>query len=330
MHPVNRLLNMIGLRVVRVPPHQQAAAGAARKSVVPIRVGPFELLIEPRNPLFETYLENPSYMAELGRVAAEVHAKYPGMVCVDVGANVGDTAAILRAACPARIICVEGDESVAETLARNAERIGDVAIVRVFLDERDESRRVNVAKAGWNSTLLPVGSNGHAQASEHGRVVRFSTLDEVLGSSGVDRAAVKLLKIDTEGFDARVLRGASRVLDEGRPVVLFEYNRENLAALGEDGLSIFDALRQRGYRTAMFWEAQGRFILGTTLDQSGILEDLHDYVGYHDGYLSAAQYLDVCVFHETDEDLAARCLSRERAERTRPAGSPPDSTPTHG
>ena len=53
----------------------------------------------------------------------------------------------------------------------------------------------------------------------------------------IDLHRVKLLKVDTEGFEARILRGSQNVLKIGRPIVIFEYNRETLSPLGEDGLS---------------------------------------------------------------------------------------------
>ena len=70
-----------------------------------------------------------------------------------------------------------------------------------------------------------------------GKKVSFMPLDDAI--EDIDLHKVKLLKVDTEGFDARVLRGSQNVLKIGRPVVLFEYNRENLTPLGEDGLSSF-------------------------------------------------------------------------------------------
>lgn len=56
-------------------------------------------------------------MTELGRVAARIWRKYPQMVAVDVGANIGDTASIIRSGCPAPIICFEGDRTYEALLA---------------------------------------------------------------------------------------------------------------------------------------------------------------------------------------------------------------------
>src|SRR5215468_3310141 len=38
----------------------------------------------------------PCYSANLGRIAAQVKGKYPDLTVIDIGANIGDSAAIVR------------------------------------------------------------------------------------------------------------------------------------------------------------------------------------------------------------------------------------------
>jgi FkbM family methyltransferase len=278
------------------------AASAART----VKLGGYEVTVPPPNPLYEWYRNNPRYNSEIARVAAAVWAKYPGMMAVDVGANIGDTAALIRGACPAPILCVEGDQALANVLAENAARLGNVRPVHTFVGERREERLVAIAKDGWNSTLIPA-------ADSSGVSVAFATLDELIEAA--DRPRIKLLKIDTEGHERRVLRGATDTLREGRPVVLFEHNREALSAMGDDSTAIFSELRDLGYRESLFWDAEGRFLLGASLEDAEIIEDLHDYTAYVGRQLGQIYYLDVCVFHEDDRDLAEGCLAAERVER---------------
>jgi hypothetical protein len=57
------------------------------------------------------------------------------------------------------------------------------------------------------------------------KLVPAWTLDAHLDSLGEGHAPVLLLKVDAEGFDSHVLRGAARLLREQRAVFLtFEYN----------------------------------------------------------------------------------------------------------
>lgn len=314
MHPVNKLLDTFGLRLIHVdrpgtPPGQDG-------SIRSFRLGGFDIRMPAHT--FGSYSYHEWLNTEIGRLAAAVHERYPEMICIDVGANVGDTAAIIRGACPAPILCVEGDPQVARLLAENTAPLGDVRIVSSYLGEESGERRVIIDKAGWNSTLMP------AEGGEGGVAVRFTTLDEVVDAA--DHSRVKLIKVDVEGYERRVLRGARRILGEGRPAVLFEHNRAALDAIGEDGAEIFADLRDLGYRSILFWDANDRFLLPASLDEMETVADLHEYVAFAgDRQLGAIIYLNACAFHRDDDDLAARCLAAERAliRARRPARTQP-------
>jgi FkbM family methyltransferase len=272
-----------------------------------LKLGGFDIKAPVEDPLYESYAGHPGYNSEIARIAAAMCTRYPDMMAVDVGANIGDTAAIIRGACPAPIVCVEGDPALAGLLAENVAQLGDVRLVHCYLDERREERRVNIAKGGSNSTLVPT------DAPAHGTVVAFATLDEVIDDA--DHARIKLLKVDTEGYEKRVLRGARNLLRDGRPAVLFEHNRDPLSCIEEDGTEIFSELSELGYRSTLFWDNTGRFLLGTSLSETGMIGDLHDYVAYSGRSLGCIYYLDVCAFHKDDSDLAEQCLTAERAHR---------------
>jgi FkbM family methyltransferase len=280
-----------------------------------MRVGRFDIWCPAESSLHEEFRQRPHYTSELGRVAAAVYSKYPGMIVVDVGANVGDTAAIVRTTCPAPIVCIEGDKHILGTLAENAKIIGDVDILNLYLDEECSTRRMGVTKAGWNSTLMEEDRTGP------GEMIGFVTLDE--GLKHLDVRKVKLLKVDTEGFDGRVLRGARGILGGSRPVVLFEYNRENMNAIREDGKKIFSYLNDYNYNSILFWDNSSRFMFRTNINNYDLIGDLHDYVDYTDRKLGCVYYLDACAFHREDEDLAETVLAGERRVRAESGKSGP-------
>jgi hypothetical protein len=56
------------------------------------------------------------------------------------------------------------------------------------------------------------------------------------------------LKIDTDGMEAHVLRGARRTLRELRPAILFELVPENLRESGESAEGVVSLLTELGYR----------------------------------------------------------------------------------
>lgn len=80
--------------------------------------------------------------------------------------------------------------------------------------------------------------------------VRCRTLDDLVGA----RRGLALLKLDLEGGEFDALRGARRLLERERPLVLFECARQNAAALygysAEDYFAFFAAA---GYRLLDFF-----------------------------------------------------------------------------
>jgi FkbM family methyltransferase len=273
-----------------------------------IRLGGHELVVPPGNPLYSVYTRDPGFNSDVGRLAGVVSRKYPGATIVDVGANIGDTAAIIRGRCSSPIVCIEGDPALTATLTANAGSMPGVTVIAAYLGDEPGSCLMSVDKGGWNSTLVPL-------ASGPGVTVNFSTLDQLLG--GDRSGAIKFVKIDVEGYERKILAGASRILREHRPVVQFEHNRHALAGIGggEDGPGVFRFLAEAGYRRAMFWDDSGRFLLGTSLGDEDMIRDIHDYVAFSVHPLSRIYYLDACVFHEDDEDLYIDCVAEERAYR---------------
>ena len=98
----------------------------------------------------------------------------------------------------------------------------------------------------WDVRLHP--SNERSRATPRSHPVFVATLDRVLGAVGPGR--VKAIKIDVEGNEHAVLRGARHTLETHRvPFVIAEVNRTGLELLGtsEGGLRAF--MTMLGYET---------------------------------------------------------------------------------
>jgi FkbM family methyltransferase len=63
-----------------------------------------------------------------------------------------------------------------------------------------------------------------------GEYVATESLDDVLQRAGVHR--VDVIKMDVEGAEELVLRGANKVVTSMRPVIIYEFNAEASANLG--------------------------------------------------------------------------------------------------
>lgn len=148
-------------------------------------------------------------------------------VCLDVGANRGQTIAQLREVFDRpRIYAFEPSGTMFETL-RSGRFDERVSLFNFALGASDQSREFINYENPFLSSFLPLdpdGENRFGTVAEAGReTVRVMTVDTFLAEHGIGR--VDLLKIDTQGFDLEVLQGAKRTLEAGGvDFVLVELN----------------------------------------------------------------------------------------------------------
>jgi FkbM family methyltransferase len=296
---VNKLLSPVGFALVRVEKQPWS-----RPKIVTLTIGRYSIQVPAINPLSTLYVRNPGYTGHLGRLAALLKTKYPGLVAIDIGANVGDTACIIRSAADVPMLCIEGDDFSFGFLERNLRQFQNVTAHKLFLGEKTQALAANIEKGGWNTTLTPdAGGSAHS--------VQIVSLDDFLAAR-TDTSAMKLVKIDTEGFDCSIIRGAGKFIAQAHPVISFEYNRDNMAALGEKGLDTLALLSSLGYSQAAYHDCDGRFFSSATLSNDGFIRDLHDYA---DGKHGAIYYFDLTVFHRDDDAAAGQFIEAERARR---------------
>lgn len=155
----------------------------------------------------------------------------PADVAVDVGANVGWHTLLMGALVgPAgRVYAFEPNET---TRARLVAAVQANHLAHVIVDPRAVADRRRVAgfeapAAGhvWDGT-------GRLTSEVAGGATRVEclTLDAFVAERGVDRLA--LIKIDVEGWELPVLRGARQLLKSLRPVVVFEVDPEYVSRGG--------------------------------------------------------------------------------------------------
>lgn len=175
--------------------------------------------------------------------AAVVRALAPGSrVFIDVGANVGDWSDLyLRSAGPdVRGILVEPGEQAGDRLSARFSEMPGVEIVRSAASDREGTATFYGGENASEGSSLVRG-----QGLGGGREVPLTTVDRLADELAL--AEIDFLKIDAEGHDLSVLRGAVNCLTARRvSVVQFEYHRlwtEAEATLAE----ALHLLRSRGY-----------------------------------------------------------------------------------
>jgi FkbM family methyltransferase len=164
----------------------------------------------------------------------------PGMVAIDVGANVGYHALpmALHVGPAGRVVALEPSPTTAGRLRRNLALNGltNVEIVVAAVADQD----VEAASLQIQSSYPLSGRGGRETLLA--RVVR---LDSLVLEKQLRR--VDFIKIDVDGLEAKVLRGGRETLRRFRPPVFFELS-PSLVEEGGDSLDeLFGSLQELGY-----------------------------------------------------------------------------------
>lgn len=188
-----------------------------------------------------------------------------GSIAIDVGAHIGNfTVPIMRAlGKDGLVVSYEPHPTIYDCLRANVakERSENLQAapcvpLRYALgpEEREQQLFCNPTNYASNSLLEGVFSREVPMVT-----VEVRRLDDTLRDLGVADREVSFVKIDVEGAEWNVLRGATELLARHHPVLFFETS-ENFVAI-RDEEAFFEWLREAGYRTFIpfpqVWIEQG-------------------------------------------------------------------------
>jgi FkbM family methyltransferase len=133
---------------------------------------------------------------------------------IDVGANVGQFAvAAVKLFRRVRVLSIEPDPASAVSLRRNARGL-PITVFGAAVGDKQGPAKFYVNRDSQVSSLLPLGSERRRDFPNSQVVseisVEVQTLDALL--QGEEMLTPVLLKIDAQGFEDRVITGASRLL----------------------------------------------------------------------------------------------------------------------
>lgn len=151
-------------------------------------------------------------------------------VLFDVGANNGAYAKFLHLLAPAaRIYAFEPHPRTFATLRENIVSPGVTLVNLALSDQAGQLRLFDFAAAdGSTQASLSAAAVGLFAAEMVEHQVTCTTIDAFMHEHGIER--IEFLKIDTEGFDINVLRGAKQALAERRiGMIQFEFIPANIA-----------------------------------------------------------------------------------------------------
>jgi FkbM family methyltransferase len=174
------------------------------------------------------------------------HFVEPGTVVVDGGANCGiyTTVAARLVGPSGRVLSFEPGTEAFSVLTKNIElnHLTNVRAHRAALSDRDG--RARLYHLGRGPISFSIGRPKSTAVKSEEVVTR--SLDDVFREEGIDR--VGLIKLDIEGAEELVLRGAGQNIARSRPTIIFEVNAGAARQLGLHPYGAWELLRSWGYR----------------------------------------------------------------------------------
>lgn len=244
----------------------------------------------------------------LGELCPLLRAKYPDATAIDIGANVGDTAAVLCRKQPIPVLCVEGHPRFLPYLRRNLERLpAGIEIAECLVGAEAGTVSLASFEANFGTAMIDRGAAGAPEGGE----VPVVTLRQLLASHARFRNA-RLLKIDTDGSDFEILESSAAVLRETLPVLFFEYDPTLRIDGPKASAAAIASLVQAGYRRFLLYDNFGHFAGSIAADWSAKFGDLDRYLFSHLYFGRRLYYYDVCAFSAADEDVCAELESTHR------------------
>jgi len=163
----------------------------------------------------------------------------PGMVVVEVGANIGaHTVAMAKACRPGVLYAFEPQRRVFQVLCANL-ALNDVDNVIARPEACGAEPGFAVVPPMDYASESNFGGVSLEPAGQPGETVRVMPLDEL----GLTRC--NLIKADVEGFELQVLAGAAETIARCRPLLYVENDR------AEHRRALIAKVHEMGYR--MFW-----------------------------------------------------------------------------
>lgn len=170
----------------------------------------------------------------------------PGDTFVDLGAHIGYHSyfAAGLVGTSGRVFSFEADPSNFLRLRKNLKHFPQASAEQCAIWSGEESlvftRSESPKESGWGA-LARVRDAPNREQIE----VRGVSLD--VWSERTTLEAIRVIKIDVEGAELAVLRGAQRVLQRMRPVLVLEMSEPLLRQAGASALMIEELLRDEGY-----------------------------------------------------------------------------------
>lgn len=259
--------------------------------------GNISILLPLNHRLPEFQIMNPKYDKFLPVICQQIQTDE---VIIDIGANVGDTlASIVEKNSKPTFLCIEGNDEFFSYLEINIKRIKKkIKDIKIFASKHLVGKNIN--------NVLLKRKEGTARAIIGNGNLKTKTLDEILIDFN-DHKNIKLIKIDTDGFDYDVLDSSMETIERYKPILFFECYYE-FEFQKEGYKNSIKSLISKGYKEWIIFDNYGEII-----SKTNSLEKIIDYIEYiwdqkYNLKKNINDYYDLLCYCEKDKDLVYKSL----------------------
>jgi FkbM family methyltransferase len=238
--------------------------------------GEIRLFLDP-----DDYVHCMMFYDRYGQELLSVFRTYvrPGDVVIDVGAHIGYFSLVLGSLVgpTGHVYSFEPDPRALKFLNESVSASGMdwLSVLPIALAAGSGSLDFYLATGLGSSTAVRCDHVNVAQRT----VVLKESLDRLL-RDGTVSGAVRLVKIDIEGFEVEAIRGMVKLLRSSRPVMVVEVNDQMLNAQGESASNLFELLRSLDYKIEALEKPRRGKYSGSFLTRN--VEDSVQRDGYYD------------------------------------------------
>lgn len=201
-------------------------------------IGNLDILIPSSHKLPEYQKSYQNYDKKIRNIITSIERIKGVNTIIDIGANIGDTAVFIRSFSNAKIICIEGDNLSLDYLKKNTHNLSDIVICPVYVQGRDADEAYEIQRHGGTARL---------EKSSKDENLEFMSLVDIMKINDIQPDSLELLKIDTDGFDFEILLDNSKLIDNFRPDIYFEYDITPKEQFDIDSIKVIELLQSFGY-----------------------------------------------------------------------------------
>ncbi len=232
---------------------------------------------------------------------------------IDIGANVGDTAAAICYERNAQVLAIEGNPAFLPYLRHNVGQIGpSVTVEECFIGNSGETVTVK-------TSTNPGTASVSITSSESEQSFSVKSIEEIT-SIHPFFSNPDLVKIDTDGSDFPIIAAMKSWLQARLPTLFFEFDPSFSPTGVEDGLNAIHQLSEIGYKHFIVFDNYGNPLCEIESDYLRRFEELCNWLESHRKYGARICYLDVLAVESSQlpwlADLRAfnSTLSRNQSQ----------------